>query len=108
MDEQIKPPDAGKTSIRMGKAFLRPAKDKGHYELMRPIVTVINEGDKVTTEAHGDPVGPLAIYRVKSKGDKTPTYSDMVQGGPPMEMRTSDPITKQPLTLLLVWWPGKE
>lgn len=107
MDE-IKAPDVGKTSVRFGKAFLRPAKDKGHYELMRPIITVVNEGEKVTTQAHGDPVGPLAIYRIKGKGDKTPAISGIVSGGPPPEMRTSDPTTGQPLTLMLVWWPSME
>ncbi len=108
MSEELKAPDAGKTSIRMGKAFLRPAKEKGHYELMRPVVTVMNEGDKVTTQAHGDPIGPLAIYRVKGRGDKSPTYSDMIDGGPPLEMRTSDPKTGSQMTLTLVWWPGKD
>ena len=105
---ELKAPEVGNTSVRMGKAFLRPAKDKGHYELMRPIITAINDGEKVTTEAHGTPIGPLAVYRVKSKGDKTPTYGDMVEDGPPKEMRTSDPKSGQPMTLTLVWWPGKD
>lgn len=104
---EIKPPDPGNTSVRFGKAFLRPAKDKGHYELMRPIITVINEGDKVTTEAHGDPL-VLAIYRIKGKGDKAAQMRDMVADGPPAEMRTSDPLTGQPMTLVLEWWPGKD
>jgi hypothetical protein len=107
MSEELEPPEAGKTSVRFGKAFLRPAKDKGHYELMRPIVTVRNEGDRVETQAHGDPI-KIAIYRVKGKGDKSPTYSDMVDAGPPLEMRTSDPKTGQQMTLTLVWWPGKD
>lgn len=104
----IKPPEAGNTSLRFGKAFLRPhAKEPGHYELMRPIVTVRNEGDKTVTEAHGDPL-PLAVYRIKGRGDKTPEMRDMVAEGPPPEMRTADPKTGQPLTLTLVWWPGKD
>lgn len=104
----IKPPEAGSTSVRFGKAFLRPAKEKDHYELMRPIITVKNEGDRITTEAHTDPVGPLAVYRIKGRGDKSPDMRDMVSGGPPPEMRTSDPKTGQPMALILVWWPGKE
>lgn len=99
-------PPAGKTSVGFGKAFLRPsAKEKGHFELMRPILTVRNEGDRSVTEAHGDPVGPLAIYRIKRKGDVAPDMRDMVAGGPPPEMRTTTP-QGQPLTLILVWWPG--
>jgi hypothetical protein len=108
MDSGIKPPDAGNTSVRFGKAFLRPAKEKDHFELMRPIITVRNEGDRIVTEAHGDPVGPIAVYRIKRKGDKSANMRDMVAGGPPPEMRTSDPKTNQPMTLVLVWWPGKE
>jgi hypothetical protein len=100
-------PAAGNTSVGFGKAFLRPHKDKDHYELMRPIVTVVNEGDRLTTQAHGDPV-QLAVYRVKRKGDKSADMRDMVAGGPPPEIRTSDPKTNQPMTLVLVWWPGKE
>lgn len=108
MDSGIKLPEAGNTSVRFGKAFLRPAKEKDHFELMRPIITVRNEGDRVVTEAHGEPVGPLAVYRIKRKGDKSANIRDMVAGGPPPEMRTSDPKTNQPMTLTLVWWPGKE
>lgn len=100
-------PKVGHTSVGFGKAFLRPHKDKDHYELMRPIMTVVNEGDKVTTQAHTDPI-QLAIYRLKRPGDKSPNMRDMVSGGPPLEMRTSDPKTNQPMTLVLVWWPGKE
>lgn len=103
----IKPPDAGNTSVRFGKAFLRPAQERGHYELMRPIVTVKNEGDRVVTEQHTDPIGPLAVYRIKRRGDVAPTVSGMVAGGPPPEMKTSDPKTGQPMDLILVWWPGK-
>ena len=104
----IEAPDVGKTSVRFGKAFRRPAKEKDHYELMRPIVTVRNEGDRVVQEQHTEPVGPIAVYRIKRKGDRTVAMSDMVAGGPPPEMRTSDPKTGQPMTLTLVWWPGKE
>jgi hypothetical protein len=104
----ITPPEAGNTSVRFGKAFLRPAKDKDHFELMRPIVTVRNEGDRTIQEQHPEPIGPIAIYRVKGKGDKSATYRDMIDGGPPLEMRTSDPKTGQPMTLMLVWWPGKD
>lgn len=104
--DATKPPDPGNTSIRFGRAFLRPHKDKDHYELMRPLVTVVNEGGRITTQAHGDPI-QLGIYRLKRQGDKAPAASDMVADGPPPEMRTSDPKTNQPMTLVLVWWPGK-
>ena len=104
----IEPPAAGKTSVRFGKAFLRPAKEKDHFELMRPIVTVRNEGDRVIQEQHTEPVGPLAVYRIKGKGDQSAAMRDIVQGGPPPEMRTSNPQTGQPMTLMLVWWPQME
>lgn len=104
----INPPEPGNTSVRFGKAFLRPAKEKDHYELMRPILTVKNEGDRILGEQHTEPVGPLAIYRVKRKGDPPANMRDMVTGGPPLEMRTSDPKTGQPMTLRLVWWPGED
>lgn len=106
MSNELPPPEPGNTSVRLGKAFLRPYKDeKGHYELCRPTVTVINEGDKITTQAHGDPI-PLAIYREKRHGDKQPTAKDLAAGGPPPEIKTSD-TTGRPMTLVLVHWIGK-
>lgn len=99
-------PAPGHTSVGLGKAFIRPHKDKGHFELMRPIVTVVNEGGRVTTQAHGDPI-QLGIYRIKGKGDKSPDISDMVAGGPPPQIKSTNP-QGQPITLVLVWWPGKE
>jgi hypothetical protein len=98
-------PDPGKTSIRFGEAFLRPTEEKDHYELMRPIVTVRNEGGRVVTEAHPQPIGPLAIYRRKRRGDDIPTLYDPL--GPPPEMRTVDKAG-QPIDLVLVWWPKME
>jgi hypothetical protein len=103
---QIDPPKQGATSVRFGPAFLRPSKEKDHYELMRPIVTVSN-GDKLERTQHSEPIGPLAVYRVKRRGDKI----DMTKfdpSGPPPEMKTSDPKTGQPMELILEWWPGKE
>lgn len=100
-------PEVGNTSVGFGKAFLRPAKEKDHFELCRPLVTVRNEGDRTVTETQGEPM-PIAIYRVKRKGDKSADIRGMVAGGPPPEMRTSDPKTNQPMTLVLVWWPGDE
>ena len=104
----IEPPQEGDTSIRFGKAFLRPAQERDHYELMRPIVTVKNEGDRMVTEQHSEPIGPIAVYRIKRKGDKSAGFSGMVQGGPPPEMKTSDPKTGKPMELILVWWPQME
>ncbi len=105
-DDGIKPPDAGKTSVRFGPATLRPAKEKGHYELMRTILTTRNEGDRLVKEQHTEPVGPLAIYRVKRRGDKV-DMSRHNYDGPPAEMRTTGP-DGQPLSLILYWWPGMD
>ena len=100
-----KNPDPGKTSIRFGTAFLRPAEEKDHYELMRPIVTVTNDGGRNTTQAHGAPIGPLAVYRRKRRGDDIPNLCDPL--GPPPEMKTVDG-KGQPIDLVLVWWPKME
>lgn len=99
-------PEVGNTSVGLGKAFLRPHKDKGHYELMRPIVTVVNEGGRVTTQAHGDPI-QLGLYRIKGPGDKAADMRDMVKGGPPPEIKSTN-LQGQPITLMLVWWPGQK
>lgn len=100
-------PDAGKTSVRLGPAFLRPsATEKGHYELCRPLITVINEGDRVTTEAHPEAI-PLGLYRPKGKGDKMPTPADYAKGGPPPIIKSMD-SKGQPIELLLVAWLGQE
>jgi hypothetical protein len=100
-------PEAGNTSVGFGKAFIRPAKEKDHFELMRPLLTVRNEGDRVVTESMPEPVGPIAIYRIKGKGDKSPDMRDMVAGGPPLELKSTN-MNGQPIDLILVWWPGKE
>ncbi len=106
MSDEAKPPDPGHTSIRLGKAFLRPhASEKGHYELCRPIVTHINEGDRVVTEAHPEAI-PLGLYRVKRHGDKMPTAAEMAEAGPPKRIKTSDG-RGQPLELVLVTWLGE-
>lgn len=99
---QIPPP--GSTSVRFGPAFLRPAAEKDHYELMRPVITVSNEGDRLMKGQHPDPIGPIAVYRTKKRGDKV-DMSKASLTGPPQEMRTSDPKTGQPLELILAWWP---
>ena len=101
------PPEKGSTSVRLGPAFLRPATEKDHYELMRRVITVTNEGDKITKSEHPDPVGPLAVYRIKRKGDAVSYVGLSTIMGPPKEMKTSDPKTGQPMTLTLVWWPGE-
>lgn len=102
-----KKPDPGHTSIRLGPAFLRPsAMEKDHYELCRPILTVSNEGDRVTTEAHPEAV-PLGLYRAKRRGDKMPTMAEAAgHRGPPQEIRTADQ-KGQPMTLILVKWLGE-
>lgn len=99
-------PAPGATSVRMGPAFLRPATEKNHYELMRPILTERNEGDRLVTEQHPDPIGPIAVYRTKGRGDKIdPSKRSMT--GPPLEMRSMDQ-KGQPIELILVWWPGMD
>lgn len=102
-----KPPDPGHTAVRLGPAFLREsATEKGYYELCRPILTVINEGDRVTTESHPEAI-PLGLYRPKRKGDRMPSVEDAAkQGGPPPMIRSAD-SKGQPLTLILVKWLGE-
>lgn len=100
-------PPPGSTSVRFGSAFLRPSNEKDHYELMRTIITVSNEGDRVTTESHPEPIGPIAVYRIKRNGDNVDMTKTSAMGPPP-RMMTSDPQTKQPLELILVWWPGMD
>lgn len=107
INPQIEAPEAGSTSIRLGPAFLRPAKEKDHYELMRPIITVTNEGDRIKKEQHPEPIGPLAVYRIARNGDK-PDPGMSFTGGPSPRMKTTNPITKQPMNLVLVWWPQKD
>lgn len=99
-------PTAGSTSVRMGAAFLRPSKERDHYELMRPIITVKNEGDRLETEQHPEPIGPLAVYRRKRKGDRMDP-SQQSPSGPPLEMRTMD-TNGRPVELVLCWWVGME
>lgn len=101
MPAVVPPPEEGKTSVRFGPAFLRPAEEKDHYELMRPILTAATSDGKTTKMQHTQPIGPLAIYRVKSKGD-----NPLLMGGfgPPAEMKTIDQFGK-PLALILVWHP---
>lgn len=104
--DRLPPPPEGYDSWRFGPAFLRPATERDHYELMRPIFVVRNEGDRTVEEFHPDPLGPLAVYRVKRRGDASdPARQSM--GGPPLEMRTMGP-RGEPLELILVWWPGME
>lgn len=103
---RLPPPPAGYDSWRFGPAFLRPAKERDHYELMRPIFVVRNEGDRTIEEFHPDPLGPLAVYRTKRRGDRSDPKAQTVSG-PPLEMRSMDAKGK-PLTLILVWWPGME
>jgi hypothetical protein len=107
IDGKVAPPPAGYTSVRLGAAFLMPADEADHYELFRQTVTVANEGDRtVKSEAIGTPIGPLARYRRKGRGDKTPKHLASVSG-PPLEMKTTD-AKGQPMTLILLWWPGMD
>lgn len=107
--ESKKPPlpPPGSTSVRFGPAFLRPAKERDHYELMRPVFTLANEGDRLVKIEHPDPIGPIAVYRTKRRGDKVDMAKVSLVGAPP-EMKTSDPKTGQPIELTLVWWPGMD
>lgn len=106
--EATKAPAAGRTSIRLGKSFLRPSqKERGYYELCRPIVTVVNEGDRVTTEAHPEPI-PLGLYRPVRKGDRMPTAAEVAaHKGPPFRIKSAD-SKGQPMELVLVEWIGQE
>jgi len=102
----LPPPPDGHDSWRFGPAFLRPAREREHFELMRPIYVVKNEGDRVVNETYPEPFGPIAVYRTKRKGDRMDPSQQTV-AGPPLEMRTMDP-KGQPLNLILVWWPGAD
>ncbi len=103
---KLEPPDPGNTSVRMGPSFLRPAEEKDHYELMRKLITVSNDGEMVETREHNDPIGPLAVYRAKRSGDKVGNnMHQLARGGPQLEIKTMHPVTKQPIDLILVWWP---
>lgn len=102
-----KNPPPGSTSVRFGSAFLRPANERDHFELMRPVITISNEGDRLIKGEHPDPIGPIAVYRTKRRGDKV-DMTKVSMMGPPPEMKTSDPKTGQPIELILVWWPGMD
>lgn len=99
-EDDTNPPD-GSTSFRFGSAILRPTEEEGHYGLFRPLVIVRNDGGKITREQLEEPVGPLAVYRRRTKGDKMPEQV----GSLPVVIRTSDPQTGQPFELILVWRP---
>ena len=101
-------PPPGSTSVRFGPAFLRYSEEKDHFELMRPVFTITNEGDRLTKSEHPDPIGPIAVYRIKTKGDRMDLSLTSMTSGPPPEMRTSHPNTREPIHLTLVWWPGMD
>ncbi|MBV9125658.1 MAG: hypothetical protein JO112_20095 [Planctomycetes bacterium] len=98
--DDTNPPD-GATSFRFGAAFLKPTEEAGHYGLFRPLVVVRNEGGKITREQLEKPVGPLAIYRRRTNGDKMPE----AVGSLPVVIKTSDPLSGEPFELILVWRP---
>jgi hypothetical protein len=100
--DDIEPPPVGGSSIRFGSAIMQPTKEKDHYGLYRPVVVVRNDGGQITREQLERPVGPLAVYRTMRKGDKDPG----AVGSLPGVIITSDPMTKQPMRLMLVWRPG--
>lgn len=70
---------------------------------MRPVFVERNEGDRVIREDYPHPLGPIAVYRIKRRGDKADPAQQSV-AGPPLEMRSMD-SKGQPLQLILVWWP---
>lgn len=84
----------GRTSIRLSPAFLIHGEDKDHYELRRKVVAVTNEGGKISRKETEQSM-LLAVYRKAGRGDK-------------IDMRTHDPVTNQPLDLILVWRPDAE
>lgn len=105
IDGKLGSPRPGHTAVRLGSSFMRPAADgeRDHYELFRQVKTVANEGDRAVTAEHGAPIGPLARYRLKGKGDRVdPTI--VSRFGPPPEIRTAAP-DGTPMTLMLIWWP---
>lgn len=107
----ITPPTEGNASIRFGTAFIRPSEEKGYYELMRPIIIVKNEGDRITTESNGEQAfGPIAVYRIARKGDRMPTQEEVVAhgSGPPLRIKSSDPKTNTAIELVLVHFPGMD
>jgi len=104
--DRLPPPPVGHDSWRFGPAFLRPAAERDHFELMRPVFVVSNEGDRTVEQFYPEPLGPIAVYRVKRKGDKADP-SMQSAAGPPLEMRSMD-SKGQPISLILVWWPGVE
>lgn len=103
---QMPPPPPGYDSWRFGPAFLRPAKERDHFELMRPVFVVRNEGDRTIKETYPEPFGPIAVYRTKRRGDKI-DLSQQSLIGPSLEVRSAD-ANGQPISLILVWWPGMD
>lgn len=88
----IPPPEPGKTSVRMGPAYLQWV-DKEHLGLFRPLTFVRNDGGEIKQEVV-KPLGPLGIYRRAGRNET-------------VAMKTSDPRTGEPIDLVLVWKPGK-
>jgi len=80
--------------------------EKDHYELMRPLYVVRNEGDRTTVETYPEPLGPLAVYRTKRRGDMIDPSKQSIDG-PSLEMRSMD-AKGQPISLVLAWWPGMD
>lgn len=91
----------GATSVRAGAAVLRPIDEPGHFGLFRPVVLVRRDGDAQSREELGKELGPLAVYRVRGKGDAAPEAVGSIPG----IIRTHDPSSNKPLELMLVWWP---
>lgn len=104
--DRLPPPPPGYDSWRLGPAFLRPSKERDHYELMRPVFVERNEGDRTVRKDYPHPLGPIAVYRVKRHGDAVDPAKQSI-AGPPLEMRSMDP-KGQPLDLILVWCPAME
>ena len=100
-------PQPGEKSVRLGPAFLSPdPHEKDHFQLLRPVIIVSNDDGNITREQTEKNMGPLAVYRKMTRGDEEPPVS--IFSGPPPTMVTFDPITKAPMKLLLVWFPGCE
>lgn len=91
----------GATSIRMGSAVIQAIEEEDHYGLYRPVVIVRKADGKITRERLNDMIGPLAVYRLRRKGDPRP---DDV-GSLPGMITSFDHEKKQPLELILVWRP---
>lgn len=97
---QLGDPPPGRTSIRLGHGFLVPAEERDHFALFRKVLTVVNDKGTVLRQEAETPIGPLAVYRRWTKGDPVDQ-----EGQPLVHLKTSHPVTGEPMGLICVWRP---